>query len=749
MLSAFTKAVKNRRNEIRLAIVFLSLIIIPGGLLAYFSWRAIESEKLLSQERLRESYSQFARLAGREIDHELERVEERWADAIKKIVKKNVPDLKARDLKALPEKEPLIAACFLLTAPGVVVYPPGLNLQEESSLPETWEKETYLREYEFFRKLVARGEELEYRTYDLNGAIETYREIVSRVSVPQLRAMAENYIGRALVKKGDWDAALATFQHLLADYPETRDLNKMYLRFVAQYQIAVILETLGRDQEAIEALLRLNRDLFERSDLINTLQYSYFLGLIQTLSPRLLTSPQLTGPAHYEAQFRALAEQNKKRLSQKYFLQLLDKELSELVIERKQHREKFRYISDKTDKEPYLLACRSLPDATGLYVGGLLGLQIDLANLRGRLFPKILRNLEFSQRVTLAILSEKNDYVIGTASPGHSPIAVQSLAAPFNFWQVGVYLSENKGESQRVKFITTLGVWLISLLLLSILIGTYIFIRNARQATRLSQMKSTFVSSVSHELRTPLASIKMLSELMEMQLGGQSAASPESFRARAQQYLRVIHRECDRLSRLIENVLDFSKIERGVKQYNFEYEDLAVVLHTAIESFRPHAEANGFSLEVEVAENLPELRMDADAISQVMLNLLSNAVKYSDERKEIRVRAYRHHQHVAIEVSDQGIGIPAAEIPKIFDGFYRVDQRLGSQKQGGVGLGLTLARHIVRAHGGEIVVRSEEGRGSTFTFSLPIPVEEITHVNDTSLKNGEAKPVQIEMESMS
>ncbi|MGH7452643.1 MAG: histidine kinase dimerization/phospho-acceptor domain-containing protein, partial [bacterium] len=603
---------KKRRNAIGMAMIFLGLIIVPSGLLGYFSWRALENEKLLSREHLRESYRQFARLAGREIDEELENVEKRAVAAVKEIRQKNKPDPDVKDLDELVESEPLIAAAFLLAAPGKVVYPPDLGLYEERALPAPGGNESYLYEHEIFNRLAERGEEREYRAYDLNGALASYSDILSQVSNSQLRAMAESYIGRALQKKGDWAAALTAFQNLLANYPEMRDLNGMDLRFLAQYQIAVCLANLERDQEAIAVLLRLYQDLLERSDAISTEQYAYFLELIQALAPRLLSSPGLTDRADYQARFNALAEQNKKRNSQKFFLQLLDHELNEMVIKRKHYKPKFRYVSDEADGEPYLLAYQSLPDPSGIYVTGLLGLQIDLAQLRQQLFPAILRHLKFSEQVTLAILSKKGDYVIGTARPADQPIAAQALAAPFDFWQVAVYLSDAQTRSRWMDFRITLGLWLISLLLLSILSGAYLFVRRARREAYLSQMKSTFVSNVSHELRTPLASIKMLAELMEMQLRGRLAYSLENYQEKTGQYLSVIRRESDRLGRLIENVLDFSKIERGFKQYNFEYEDPAMVLRLAVESFRPHAEANGFLLAVEIAEGLPEVCMDAD-----------------------------------------------------------------------------------------------------------------------------------------
>jgi signal transduction histidine kinase/tetratricopeptide (TPR) repeat protein len=729
---------KTKRNEVHMAVVLLALIILPSGLLGYFSWRAIGHEQLLAQERLRESYRHFALLAAREIDETLKKVEKGWIAAVQGIIKPDMQRPAAEDFAELMEKEPLIAASFLLTAPGTVAYPPDLSIREESASSEPWEKDVYIYENDIFNKLVAQSEELEYRSYDLDGALAGYHEILSQVSNLQLRGTAESYIGRVLLKKGDRAAALATFQQVLAHYPEIRDPNKMSLRFLAQYQIAVCLESLGRDQEAIEAILHLHQDLLERSDTVNTLQYVFFLDQIRPLAARLLTSPKLSDPSRYQTQFHMLSRQNKKRISQKYFLQLLDRKLNKMVVERKYYKPKFHYISDTTDDEPYLLAYHPLPDASGISVIGLLGVRIDLAQLRQRLFPRVLQNLKFSEQVALAVLNTKGDYIIGTERTISQPIAVQTLDEPFDFWRVAVYLGDSQTISQWGNFYTTLGLWLISLLFISILLGAYIFVRRAWREAYLSQMKSTFVSNVSHELRTPLASIKMLAELLDMQLTRGSTVALEKHKVPAEQYLSVIRRECDRLGRLIENLLAFARIERGMEQYHFEYEDPAIVVRMAVESFRPHAEAQGFRLDLDIVEPLPDMRLDADAIVQVVLNLLSNAVKYSDAMKDICVRVYCDGSQVAVEVTDCGIGIDVAEVPKIFDDFYRVDQRLNTQKQGGMGLGLTLVRHIVRAHGGRVSVHSEVGKGSTFVVTLPIPAEEMPSVKAMSAVHGDA-----------
>ncbi|NUO82904.1 tetratricopeptide repeat protein [candidate division KSB1 bacterium] len=733
-----TRTLRFARSEARMALIFLGLIFIPSGLLAYFSWRALENEKLFAQRRLQESYRQLARLAAREINNELEKYEKRWTSAAKFSFEAGGQPLAANRLDELTQTDALISAAFVLAAPGKVVYPPGTGLESAGDTFTKGEQESYVREHEIFTQLETAGGELEYRASDLQAAIAVYREILTKVATPQLRGMAELDIGRAQQKQGAWEEALTTFEHVLTTYPEVRDRNNTYLRFLAQYQIAVCLENLERDQEAVAALLLLNQDLLERSDAISTLQYSYFLNLTQGLAMRLIVSPQLADSADYRRRFNLLAEQSKKRISQKYFLRLLDSKLQETVIERKLYRTKFRYVADANEHEAFLLAYHFLPDAAGLYVTGVLGLQIDLTQLQERLFTAILKDLQFNEQIALAILNRRGDYVIGTANAGPRQIATHNLAAPFNFWQIAVCLPDSALPAPW-SFRSTLGAWLISLLLLSILFGAYLFIRRARHEAHLSRMKSTFVSNVSHELRTPLASIKMLAELMEMQLSGKPAARLEESKAR--QYLSVIGRECERLGRLIDNVLDFSKIERGFKQYHFEYEEPAAVLRRAIESFRPQAEALGFKVLTEIDEHLPEVRLDADALAQVMLNLLGNAVKYSDEVKEISVRATRTPECILVEVTDRGIGIPPHDLPKIFASFYRADQRLSTQKQGGMGLGLTLAQHIVQAHGGEISVRSEVGKGSSFTFTIPLAKYETPQQNGEAQSSAAKSPV--------
>jgi signal transduction histidine kinase len=562
---------------------------------------------------------------------------------------------------------------------------------------------------------------MEYSQSDFDSAIVIYRELLAQTSSPQIHAMALSLIGRAQTKKSDWESALITYQTLLQRFPEVRDLNKMYLRFLAQYQIAVCLENLHRAEEAVAALIEMNQDLVDRSDTINLPQYAHFLEWIEMLKPRLLAAPNLSNRERYQNRFQLLAQQTKKPIGEAYFVQLFDEELHELVIKRKPHRSIIRYFSGQADNEPFLLGYATIPDRAGSHVAGLLGFRVNLTQLHERILPTLLRHLKTSDEVVLAILDYNENFVIGLTEPLETPVVVQPLDSPFKFWQVGVFLDSEEPTSPLNDFSGVLWPWLISLLIFSIFFGAYIFIRYARQEARLSELKSTFVSRVSHELRTPLTSIRMLAEHLEIKLRQASATNEHDLQSRAEKYLNVIRRESDRLGRLIENILDFSKIERGVKNYTFEYETPAAILQKAIDSFRPHAEAQGFAIHTQIDDSLPELLLDSDAITQAILNLLSNAVKYGEKGKFIAVRAYQDRNQVGIEIEDRGIGIAAAQLPRIFEEFYRIDQRLNSKQQGGMGLGLTLVKHIVQAHGGTVKARSEVGKGSTFIITLPVP----------------------------
>jgi signal transduction histidine kinase len=241
--------------------------------------------------------------------------------------------------------------------------------------------------------------------------------------------------------------------------------------------------------------------------------------------------------------------------------------------------------------------------------------------------------------------------------------------------------------------------------------GIWLTYRNVSREMNLARLKSDFVANVSHELRTPLALIRLYAETLEL---GRLTA-----KEKYQEYFRIIREESERLTALINNILDFSRIEAGRKEYEFKETNLADLVRSTLDSYRFQIEQNGFAFEENISSDVPPVTVDREAIARSLLNLVNNALKYSKDQKYIGVSLYRANSRVNLEVRDHGIGIAPNEQEKIFEKFYRCGDPLVHDIKGS-GLGLSLVRHIARAHGGDVLVESIPEKGSKFTIALPL-----------------------------
>ncbi|HTB83484.1 MAG TPA: HAMP domain-containing sensor histidine kinase [Candidatus Sulfotelmatobacter sp.] len=369
-----------------------------------------------------------------------------------------------------------------------------------------------------------------------------------------------------------------------------------------------------------------------------------------------------------------------------------------------------RFLQDKLK----LMFWHRLNTDSNLVFGAELNLNHVIDGLRDLVQP----DPELTNEIVVALLDDNARPVVLSCPNYHSnwkhPFVATEVGQALPHWEVAAYLMDPAALTRTACIVNAvLGVF-IAVLVLAIVIGSWLIVRGLNTELTLARQKTDFVSNVSHELKTPLTSIRMFSELL--------ADGRVTDAAKQKSYLQIISAEAARLTRLINNVLDFSRMERGEKKYDFKDCDLNEVVRAAVGTFRPHLEANGLEFVCDLPDTSIPVCGDADALSQVIVNLLSNAEKYSKGGREITLQLTQKSSplpHAELKILDRGSGIPRGSEEKIFEKFYRAHDSLSSGIQGS-GLGLTIARQIARAHGGDVIYEAREGGGSCFILRLPL-----------------------------
>ena len=300
-------------------------------------------------------------------------------------------------------------------------------------------------------------------------------------------------------------------------------------------------------------------------------------------------------------------------------------------------------------------------------------------------------------------------YRLETVGSSGSVVALR-LPAPHAGWQIGVYEPSGRSITSRLVRNRTVYITLISLFFAAVVTGVSIIGRAWYINLRLARLQTDFVSNVSHELRTPLTSIRMFVETLQMD----RARDP----AQVKECLDLLASETERLSAMIERMLNWARMEAGRRDYTLQPVRVSVIADKAVQAFRAQRLVGPpVDLAVEVPASLPEVNADADAVAEALLNLLTNAFKYGGEGKRIVLRAWVAADEAVFEVEDQGEGIAPRDRKRIFDKFYRAEQLL-SRKTDGIGLGLSIVRHVVEGHGGKVECDSEPDQGTKFRIHL-------------------------------
>jgi two-component system phosphate regulon sensor histidine kinase PhoR len=366
----------------------------------------------------------------------------------------------------------------------------------------------------------------------------------------------------------------------------------------------------------------------------------------------------------------------------------------------------FRHLHQLFEGRSVLIAYAAKTTAEGkaYYVAA----KLDLPLIIREWIPEEVEGLEGTHR--LAVLDEVARSVYGAPQPQTPFLYEASFGKTLYAWRVQVIpnnVDELRAQAEKEHL---LGVLLIPVSIVIIAVGLGVVWLTLRAERRASELKSDFIANVSHELKTPLSLIRMFGELI--------ATGKHKGEGSAREYAGIITRESERLAHLIDNVLDFARLERGKASYSFAEGRLEEVVERALDVCRYRLEKERLRLRTDIHADLPAVRMDEDAMALVLLNLVDNAVKYAGDGGEVAVKLERVPGGVALSVRDRGAGISVEEQDRIFERFYRATSARARNVRGS-GIGLSLVKHIAEAHGGRVTVESVPGQGATFTVYVP------------------------------
>jgi len=529
-----------------------------------------------------------------------------------------------------------------------------------------------------FAEVFGRAEMLELRQHRPALAVQAYRDSYELEVSPALKALALARVARSWQKMQREADVRTAYQQL------GQQLGDQYDPFNRPYALVAAVE-LGATETGITSTPALVRSAYTRllggAWELSGGQLRFFLDQLEARLGR--------GPGE-----RAASE----TLRRSEFAIALQEGFTHHGPLRAKQVYGLGFGGSPTDYQVYYYAVDS-----GTEQETLVGLGVNAGWLAQSLLPSTADDLSLASDLEFEL-----GYATGNASADES---VQQAAFPSIYPQRALHVRLSPGAAARASGQRDTMIFGASMgLILAVLgLGVFLLIRDASREMQLAQVRADFVSGVSHELRTPLTLIRLYGET----LVDEADLKEEERR----DYSQVIARESERLTHLIDNVLDFAHIDRGRKQYDVRDGDLRTCVRRAVEAYGRYLKHRGFAIDIELQHDLPPVRFDPNAVAQALVNLIDNAVKYSDEDRYVAVRLFVSETQVIVEVEDRGAGIAADELGQIFDPFYRSQRPRG---KGGHGLGLYLVQHIMEAHAGSIEVDSELGNGSVFRLVFPV-----------------------------
>ena len=698
------------KKQKKLIALFLLTIVLPSLILSVFGIRAIRNEKFRLEKKIEIEHRRIAEFLKTQIYSRFENIELVLTNTAQypSFLEKDYPAIKELLDKQIVDN-PLIEQIFMLYRDENPIFPqiqPVTRRHRPASRPLLDDSQ---------QKLLMKAQEHEFQQKDYRAAVTLYRELLlSGERIDQAQVL--NFLARNLKKLGMYRQAITHYLRIADDFSDHRSSSRRPLGLIAELQIVDCYQRLGDFQNAINRGIQLYGNLLGNSWNLDEDQFSTYTSMVKENIADLLNQNEMGGPGReYQDEFEQMNKQHQGKMEQWQIHNSIREEIIPDLTERFLQAESdiqlpFR-LSKTIDNQDFLIFTGMIPDEAGRKPLGILGIKMNNDYLTNVVLDEIIDEFQSDEEAIINVSDFAGQRLYGdVGSEAKSLSITEYFDDNFPPWKIEIY-DISKGSSEFIGIHKSFYFWTILTLIVILIFGAVLIMMTIAHEREILKIKSDFVSSVSHELKTPLTSIKALTErLLEGKVKSQ---------AKMRQYFSVISQDTDKLTRLVKNVLDFSRIEEGKKEYDFKETDIASWTKQTVDDYLNDRMQEDIKVRVKVEGELPPLHIDRDALSRSLGNLLDNALKFSPEKKEVEIRVRGDDNNVILQVKDTGIGIPQDELGRIFEKFYQGSNAL-RQSVKGTGLGLTLVKHAVEAHQGKIEVESKTDQGTTFSLIFPV-----------------------------
>ncbi len=696
----------------RLIVLFLLTIFLPSVLLSVLGIKAIRNEKFRLVKQFEEEQIRMIDLFRAQILSRVNEVENdlQYLVQTPSFLNQDVEAIKILLDSRLVENH-LIDHFFVVYRNADPWFPPLQPVLNPPVSISTFDQD------EAWQEKLKKAEEYEFVQKNYKSAVSVYNDLLAIAKDKNHQAQLLNHLARNLTKLEDYKQAISIYLRIANNYPESKTSAGVPLVIIARLQLTDSYEKSGEFDNALNEAFKLYEKLLLNSWSLNESQFKIYASMVkESITEILEKSPtELADKEEYIKQFEQLTKIHQGRIEQ---WQIINDLKREIIPEFRQKITQpgtytpfpFRY-SKTINNQDFLTITLMIPDENNKDSQGILGAKINNGLLENDILNDIIKVIHSGDSANFTISNLTGHIIYGKKSLSEEiPKITAFFENNFPPWKIEAY-GEETNIAGLIGLHKSFYFWTILTLILILSFGVALMVRTIAHEMEVLKIKSDFVSSVSHEFKTPLTSISALIErLSEGKVKDQD---------KIKQYYSVITQDTEKLSRLVGNILDFAKMEEGKMEYDFEETDIEAWLDQTIENFRKENLQREIKLHTRIQADIPYLKIDKNALAQAVNNLLDNAIKSSTKKNEIEVIIRRDENHLKMEVKDYGIGIPRDELDRIFEKFYQGSNAIRLSTKG-TGLGLTLVRHTVEAHGGEVYVESKLGVGSTFTISLPI-----------------------------